>query len=217
MQLPPAPSEAVTQWVEQSQTLQPVVRLAQIALEIAELETQKAQTGHLPTVDLQAGYAFNHYPNGSSVAVGVNTRSTTASVGVAVNVPLFAGYSIQNRIKETLAREEQARADLDTARRAIAQNTRAAFFGVLSGRSQIKALQAAELSSQSALDANQLGYQVGVRINIDVLNAQSQLFETKRDLALARYNVLMGELKLRQAAGTLTLDDVSRIDALLEK
>lgn len=215
VQLPPAPGEAVTQWVEQSQTLQPLVRQARIALEIAELETQKAQTGHLPTVDLQAGYAFNHYPKGSSTSVGTHTRSTTASVGVAVNVPLFAGYSIQNRIKETLAREEQARADLDTARRAVAQNTRAAFFGVLSGRSQIKALQAAQLSSQSALEANQLGYQVGVRINIDVLNAQSQLFETKRDLALARYNVLMGELKLRQAAGVLTLEDVGRIDALL--
>ena len=62
----------------------------------------------------------------------------------------------------------------------------------------MKRLEAAEASSQSALEANRLGYQVGVRINIDVLNSQSQLFQTKRDLALARYNVLIGHLKLRR-------------------
>ena len=80
---------------------------------------------------------------------------------------------------------------------------------------QVQALEAAEASSQSALDANKLGYQVGVRINIDVLNAQSQLYQTKRDLAQARYNVLLGTLKLRQAAGTLSLEDVQRINSLL--
>ena len=72
-----------------------------------------------------------------------------------------------------------------------------------------------EQFSQSALDANKLGYQVGVRINIDVLNAQSQLFQTKRDLAQARYNVLLGTLKLRQAAGSLSEDDVAAINRLL--
>lgn len=79
----------------------------------------------------------------------------------------------------------------------------------------MRALEAAEASSQSALDANKLGYQVGVRINIDVLNAQSQLFQTKRDLAQARYNVLLGTLKLRQAAGSLSEDDVAAINRLL--
>jgi outer membrane protein len=86
---------------------------------------------------------------------------------------------------------------------------------VLSGQSQVKALEAAEASSQSALDANKLGYQVGVRINIDVLNAQSQLFQTKRDLAAARYNVLLGGLRLRQASGQLRAEDLQPVDALL--
>ena len=79
----------------------------------------------------------------------------------------------------------------------------------------MKALEAAEASSQIALDANRLGYQVGVRINIDVLNSQSQLFQTKRDLALARYNVLVGNLRLRQANGTLTPEDLRTINATL--
>ena len=73
-------------------------------------------------------------------------------------------------------------------------------------------MEAAEASSQLALDANLTGYQVGVRINIDVLNAQSQLYQTKRDLALARYNALLGQLKLKQAAGTLTLNDIAVLD-----
>ena len=88
---------------------------------------------------------------------------------------------------------------------------------MLSGIGQVKALEAAEASSQSALEANRLGYQVGVRINIDVLNAQSQLFQTKRDLAQARYNVLVGQLRLKQASGQLTAEDLKPIDALLAR
>ena len=88
---------------------------------------------------------------------------------------------------------------------------------MLSGQGQAKALEAAEASSQSALEANLLGYKVGVRINIDVLNAQSQLFQTKRDLAKARYDVLVGSLRLRQASGGLTEGDLSNINNLLSK
>jgi outer membrane protein len=114
-----------------------------------------------------------------------------------------------------LSLEEKAQADLEATRRNVAQQTRAAYFGVVSGQGQVKALQAAEASSQSALEANRLGYQVGVRINIDVLNSQSQLFQTKRDLAQARYNVLLGQLKLRQANGTLTPEDLARLNDVL--
>jgi outer membrane protein len=130
-------------------------------------------------------------------------------------MPLFSGYATENRIKETVSLEEKARSDMDAAERSVAQATRTAFFGLHSGIGQVNALQAAETSSQSALDANKLGYQVGVRINIDVLNSQSQLFQTKRDLAKARYDVLLGQLKLRQAAGVLTDIDLASINALL--
>ena len=221
--LPPLPLLAlepdnVAAWVQQAQdaTTQPLLRQAAIALAVAELETQKAQTGHLPTVDLQAGYNVQRSPNGTMTLPGVNSRVNNASIGVALNLPLFAGFAVQNRVKETLALQDKVRADFDDLRRTLAQNTRAAFYGVQSGQGQVKALEAAELSSQSALEANQLGYQVGVRINIDVLNAQSQLYQTKRDLAQARYNLLLGTLKLRQAAGTLTETDVQAIDALLQ-
>jgi outer membrane protein len=130
---------------------------------------------------------------------------------------LFAGFASENRIREAVALEEKARNDKEAAERNVAQATRTAFFGVQSGLSQVKALEAAEASSQSALDANKLGYQVGVRINIDVLNSQSQLFDTKAKLAKARYDVLVGQLKLRQASGTLKSDDLQNINSLLQK
>lgn len=217
VQLPPVLPADVNAWVRTAEELQPQVRQATVALDVARLETKKAETGHLPTVDLQAGYSVQRNPNGTPTVPNIHSRVKQATVGVALNMPLFAGFAVQNRIKETLSLEDKALADLDNARRSVAQATRAAYFGVQSGISQVKALEAAEASSQSALDANRLGYQVGVRINIDVLNAQSQLFQTRRDLAQARYNVLLGSLKLRQAAGTLTADDVQAVDALLAK
>ena len=130
-------------------------------------------------------------------------------------MPLFAGFATQNRVRETLALEDQSRSVLDGTRRNVNQATRTAYLSLGSGAGQVKALEAAEASSQSALDANRLGYQVGVRINIDVLNSQSQLYQTKRDLAVARYGVLLGNLKLRQANGTLAPGDLQPINATL--
>jgi outer membrane protein len=119
------------------------------------------------------------------------------------------------RVREAAALENKAQSDLEAAKRNTAQATRTAYFGLIAGLSQVKAYEAAEASSQSALDANKLGYSVGVNINIDVLNSQSQLYQTKRDLAKARYDVLVGNLKLRQAAGTLTPQDLASINSLL--
>jgi outer membrane protein len=213
--LPALLPDDVNAWVAQSEATHPGVKQAQVALDVAQLETTKAQAGHLPTLDLTGSY--NVTQNNGTASVGSDFRTNAATIGLSFNLPLFAGYSIQNRVKETLALEEKARNDLDGAKRTVAQNTRTAYFGVLSGQGQVKALEAAEASSQSALDANKLGYQVGVRINIDVLNSQSQLFQTKRDLAKARYDVLVGGLRLRQANGTLKAEDLQGVNALLAK
>lgn len=210
--LPTATPNDVAMWVQLAETQHPSVVQAQTALEIARLETAKAKAASGPTVDVTAQYQIARAP---SATTGNPLRSNTASVGVQLNMPLFSGYAIENRLKETLALESKAESDVEAAKRAVSQATRAAFFGVQSGKGQAQALEAAELSSQSALEANKLGYQVGVRINIDVLNAQSQLFQTKRDLAKARYDVLVGHLKLRQASGKLSVDDLKAINALI--
>ena len=213
--LPAMLPDDVRVWVNQAAELHPQLRQLALALEVAQLETQKAQAASKPTLDLNASYAMSN--NDGTSSSRTSYKASVATVALAFNMPLFSGFSIQNRVKETLALEDKARTDLEAARRTIAQATRTAFFGVLSGRGQARALEAAEASSQSALDANKLGYQVGVRINIDVLNAQSQLFQTKRDLAKARYDVLVGGLKLRQANGSLRPEDLLAIDALLVK
>jgi outer membrane protein len=211
--LAPVEPADIEQWVTQSQTNNPGIQQANVALEVAQLETKKAEAGHKPTLDLVGSYsAINN--NGSSTGTA-DSRVNVGTVGLNFTLPLFAGFSTQNRIKETLSLQDKARADLETARRNVAQGTRTAYFGVQSGQAQVKALQAAEASSQSALEANQLGYQVGVRINIDVLNSQSQLFDTKAKLAKARYDVLLGGLKLRQASGTLKAVDLQSINSQL--
>jgi outer membrane protein len=214
--LPPVVPQDVNAWVDQSALVHPAVRQAQNSLEIAELEVNKAEAGHKPTLDVNASYNATRNPSGTAQSV-LNSRSNNATIGLAFNLPLFAGFATQNRIKETLSLKDKAQTDLEGARRNVALATRTAFFGVQSGQGQVKALEAAELSSQSALDANKLGYQVGVRINIDVLNSQSQLFQTKRDLAKARYDVLLGGLRLRQASGTLTPTDLLIVNSLLAK
>ncbi|UCH17924.1 MAG: TolC family outer membrane protein [Burkholderiales bacterium] len=213
--LPPLnPSDADT-WARQADTGHPLVRKSKLAHEIASLEIDKAKAGHLPTVDLVGSIASSHNASVTSTAAAGTTNS--ANLGVQLNVPLYAGYAIQNRVKETLLLEEKARNDVEAARRGVTQATRQAFFSVQSGQVQVKALEAAESSSLLALEATQLGYRVGVRVNLDVLNAQTQLFQTRRDLAQARYNVIVGELKLRQASGQLKLDDVRAADGLLAR
>ena len=212
--LPPLAPADVTAWVQQSEAVHPAIRQAQSNAEIAELEVRKAEAGHKPTLDATASYNLTKNPT-NTAQNGITSRVNTSNIGLLLNVPLFAGFATQNRIRETLSLRDKALSDLEGTRRTVAQNTRTAYFGVQSGQGQVKALEAAELSSQSALDANKLGYQVGVRINIDVLNSQSQLFQTKRDLAQARYNVLLGDLRLRQANGTLTAEDLLQINQLL--
>jgi len=123
---------------------------------------------------------------------------------------------VNSRVREAAALRDKARFDLDNARRTAAQNARQAYLGVSSGLAQVKAFEAAQVSSRSALDANKLGYEVGVRINIDVLNAQSQLFDTLQKLSKARYDTLLAQLKLKAAAGTLGDDDIKAINALLD-
>lgn len=213
LQLPPVQPGDVAAWVQKSEEMHPTVRQSRLAFEVAQMEARKAQAATLPTLDLTGN--LNMANNNGTASVDTSYRTTTATVGLSFNMPLFSGYAIENRIKEALALEEKARTDLEAVKRSVAQASRTAFFGLLSGQSQVKALQAAEASSQSALDANKLGYQVGVRINIDVLNSQSQLFDTKAKLAKARYDVLLGGLKLHQASGILKAEDLKQVNTLL--
>lgn len=223
--LPAVLPENAEEWVARALGGHPLVRKAQLGLEIASLETKQARAGHLPTVALTGRYTNQSVDgvakvrSGAAGTVNFNQQgtSTNSVVGITLNVPLFAGYSVENRVGETLKLEDKARQDLDGARRSIELATRQAFLGVQSLGAQVKALEAAEASSLLALESTQLGYKVGVRVNLDVLNAQSLLFQTRRDLAKARYDTLLGSLRLRQASGTLGSADVQALSPLLEQ
>ena len=211
--LPTVMPANVEEWVTVADTVHPQVIRARTALEVARLEIDKAKAGELPTIDAVASVGAN-YATGDSIIPGT-TRS--ASIGVELNWPLYTGGAVQNRIKETVALEQRSRDEFESARRTVAQNTRVAYFGVQSGEALVKALEAAESSSRLSLEATQLGYKVGVRVNIDVLNAQTQLFQTQRDLFKSRYDVLVNSLRLRQASGQLTPNDLLAVNSLLAK
>jgi outer membrane protein len=215
-ELIPVPKEDAESFVSQAEVTSPAIKQAKLNLDIARLEIDKATSGHKPTLDAQISYQGIRNDGGGSNNSGVSAHIYNPSASLVLNMPLFAGFATQNRIKQTVSLAEKAQADFDAATRNTAQATRTAYFGVVSGLSQVAAYEAAEASSQSSLDSNKLGYSVGVNINIDVLNAQSQLYQTKRDLAKARYDVLVGKLKLLQAVGTLTPQDLLPINNLLE-
>jgi outer membrane protein len=199
------------------------VQLQQLAREIAGREVERSRAGHYPTLDVVAthsrsssGSGFSQSTLGDSQStLGGTSRTESSTIGLQLNVPLYQGGAISSRVREAVALQAQAEADLEDARRNAALAARQAYVGVTSGIAQVGALEAAEVSSTSALDANRLGYEVGVRINIDVLNSLSQLADTQRQLARARYDTLIAQLRLKAAAGTLSEDDVREVNALL--
>jgi outer membrane protein len=225
VKLPEVAPADIDEWVARADAEHPTVRRARLALEVARLETEKAKAGHLPTVAVSANVGRGHasttgnaVPTGfaSSIPYDQTSPSTSAGVAITLNVPLFAGYAIQNRVRETVVLEDKSGNDLEAARRGVAQAPRSLYYGVRSGTAQVAALEAAESSSLLALEATQLGFKVGVRVNLDVLNAQSQLFSTRTQLAKARYDLVIAGLRLRQASGRLTADDVAAVNRLLQ-
>jgi outer membrane protein len=206
--------DRVEEWVALTEQKNPSIKQYRITSDVARLETDKAQSALMPTVDLQLSYSYTNNSSGT-IATTYDSQVGVTTGAVVLSVPLFNGNALSNRVKETISLRQKAESDVDTAVRNTSQNTRSAFFGLLSGVSQIKALKAAEESSQVALDANKLGYSVGVRININVLDAQSKLYDTKAKLAKARYDVLVGHLKLRQLSGVLQVEDLQNINNML--
>ena len=203
---PPEPA-AVEPWVSSAEGQNFAVIGAQLSLEIAKRDIERNRAGHMPTLNLTAA---NIHQN----QTGYGTTNSN-QIGVSWSVPLFSGFAVTSKVRESIALEDKARADLDATRRAASQSARSAYLGMNSGLAQVKALEAAEVSSKSSLESNKLGYQVGVRINIDVLNAQKLLYSTQKDLAKARYDTIMNGLRLKAAAGTLKEEDLGPVNALL--
>ena len=197
-------------WVEQAKTNSYAVLKAQADATSARYEVTKKYAGYLPSLDLVANRTY------SKETTSPDTTSSSNYVGLSLTVPIFAGGLTLSQTREASALKAKADLDLQAARLNAEQAARTAYLHVVAGLSQVNALEAAEKSSKLALDSNKLGYEVGVRINIDVLNAQQQLFAAQRDLSKARYDTLLASLKLRASVGSLQTNDLDTVSRLLQ-
>jgi outer membrane protein len=212
---PPNP-ENMESWVELSEKQGYPVVIADAGAEIAKLEARRASAGHLPTLDAVATYGQTGQSASSTSATSpAGADITTTTIGLQFAMPLYQGGAINSREREAAALSLKSKEDLENARRTAAVSTRQNYLLVINGISTIAALEQAMVSSQSSLDSNKLGYEVGVRINIDVLNAQQQLYSTRRDLAVARYNTIVNQLKLKSLAASLREEDLEEVNRVL--
>lgn len=215
LQLVPPEPAVLDKWVEEARNANPQVRVAEQGLTLAQQEVVRNRGAHYPTLDAFAGVTRN--ASGVGTLGGPGTDINNRNIGLQLALPIYQGGLVTSRIREAVANEEKARQDLENARRGVELQARQNFVGVTSGIAQVRALEAALTSSQSALDSTRLGREVGVRTQVDVLNAQQQVFSARRDLAQAKYNYIMSTLKLKAAVGRLTEADVVAVNAWLDR
>jgi outer membrane protein len=213
---PPKPN-TLDAWIDAAMRDNPQVRIAQANYDIAVLEVDRQRAGHYPTLDLVA--SFNQGYAGASPSVSLTGSSAYDSrlglVGVQLNVPLYLGGSIDSKVRQAVANQEKSRQDLEAARRSALLSAQTAFSGVTNGVAQVNAFDQAVKSAQVSYDSTKLGLEVGVRTNLDVLNQQQQVFQTRFNLAQSYYNFVINGLKLKQAVGTLSDADVEELNRAL--
>ena len=213
---PPAPQPAdLRAWMEQARHSNPAVAAQQAAVEAAKQEIKKNRADHLPTIDLVGNVGSNYASHSLTTPNDFSTRATQHEVGVQLTVPIYSGGAVNSKVTEAIANMNKAQADMEAASRQAATDAQQAYAGVTNGLAQIDALNVAVESGQSAVKGNRVGYKLGIRINIDVLNAEQQLYTAQRDLSKARYDTLLQGLKLKAAAGNLTEADLTAISAML--
>jgi outer membrane protein len=211
--VPPDPDN-LQYWVERSRTDNLNVRVADKNFEIATLQIDKAKAGHYPTLDLVASYGYINSA-GASVSLGFTNSSTQGIIGVNLAVPLYQGGFVDSQVRQALALQDRARQDLEFARRTAFTLAQTGYTGVVSSVASVKAFEQALVSAESAYQSNVLGQEVGVRTFLDVLTVQQNVYSTRRDLAQAYFNYLIGGLRLKAAIGTLSDSDLENVNRQL--
>jgi outer membrane protein len=201
----PSPN-SLDAWVDRALADNLNVRIARYNSEIATLEIERQRAGRLPTVDLVA--SANAQAGTGSTNTNAFNDTRQAAVGLALTVPLYQGGLVDSKVREALALQENARQNLEVARRNALFNAQTGFSGVNSAAASVKAFEQALVSAQTAYESNKTGQEVGVRTNLDVLNTLQTVFQTRRDLAQAYFNYLVGILRLKAAVGSLDEQDV---------
>ncbi|PKO53445.1 MAG: type I secretion protein TolC, partial [Betaproteobacteria bacterium HGW-Betaproteobacteria-2] len=199
-------------WVDLAEQNSLALAIQQHNFQIANREVERMRAGHMPTLDAIARYSDNRN-NGSASGFAADLEDLT--VGLQLAIPIYQGGAVSSRVREAAANLQKAQEDMEVARRQADLETRQAYLDVSSGVAQIRAYEQALLSSQSQLDSTNLGYEVGVRTSVDVLNAQQQYYTAKRDLLQARYNYLISSVRLKYASGILTEADLAEVNQQL--
>ena len=213
LRLPEVAPGDVLQWLADAQAGNPQIAQARLALEAAEAEVRKAQLGHAPSAD--ANYTYTKSSDNGTVTTLLPRSGRTSALGVTVNIPLFASGATESKVQESVALRDKARSDIDVARRTVSLAVRQAFSATLAAVAQARGLEAAVRSQETALRANRRAYEVGMKVNAEVLEAQSKLFEARRDRSRARYDAWNGYLKLKAQLGQLGEVELAQADALL--
>ncbi|TDR78490.1 TolC family outer membrane protein [Paludibacterium purpuratum] len=198
-------------WLEQAQRNSLKIRAKEQAVAQAEQNLAEKRSGHLPVVQLTASYQDNTTNDPASTVIG-QARTRGSTIGVSVTVPLFAGGGINAQVREAAAQLDSARDQLLDTQRQVREDVRRAWLGVTNGAASVRAQGQRLTSAKSKLDSTQLGREVGIRTNLDLLKAQQEYSDVLKDLAAARYRFLNAQLQLAQAAGQLDEQTLARVN-----
>jgi outer membrane protein len=214
--MPPEPVPRDSRaWMEQARITNPLVRLQRASLEAARIDIKKSKSAYAPTLDFVASYGNSYSSNSLTTPNEYATRSNSTQIGVQLNIPIFSGGETNSRVTESIANHNKVESDLEAASRQAATDAQQAYASVMNGLAQIDALKYATEAGENSVKGNRMAFRLGVRINLDVLNAEQQLYTAKRDLAAARYETLLQGLKLKAATGSLTEDDLIAINGMM--
>ncbi|HEU4854181.1 MAG TPA: TolC family outer membrane protein [Nitrosospira sp.] len=200
-------------WISVAEQNNLALKVQEAVYEIAKKDVERAQAGHYPTLDLVAIYSDQKGVGGTITGRPIDL--TSKEIGVQLSFPLFQGFAVQSRVREAVAIQEKVLQDLNNTRRNSVLQVSQQYLNVTNGIAQVTALKQALVSSQSQVDSTKLGQEVGVRTEVDVLNAQQLYYSARRDLAQARYNFLMSRLRLKAEAGELDEEDLKEVNDAL--
>jgi outer membrane protein len=207
-------AQSMDSWLEVAAQNNLNIQIQQDAAKFSEQEIERYKAGHLPTLDAVASYT-DSYANGSASAFSTGNELKTGVIGLQLQIPLYQGGATSSLVRQAALNKQKAQDDVEIARRQTELDTQRAYLNLSTTIAQVKALDQALVSSQSQLDSTKLGYEVGVRTSVDVLNAQQQLFSAKRDLLQARYNYLVNIIRLKAASGVVAEADLLDINQQL--
>lgn len=204
-------NDRMERWLDAIEVGSPAVRAAMHAFEAADAEVRKQWAGHQPTLDLVASRGKNSQAVGGFPGqAGYDIKTDT--VGLQLNVPLFSGGTQSAKVTEAVAMKEKARLDIEVARRAAALAVKQAWFGWKAASIKAEAGRQGVKAADAALRSARMGHKSGLKMDLDVLQAEQQYWAAQREWRRGRYDQLTAHVKLKSAVGILTLEDVFALD-----